>query len=130
MAADLLSRPRIALDTLVSEITWKPELDIGVVETVGGPRSPLAHDGDSVDLLLRLQPDAILLVADAGLGTLNAIRLCLPCIGNMPVAVFLNRFDASNELHRLNLQWLQDKDAVAAITDVRALTALVSARET
>jgi dethiobiotin synthetase len=118
MAADELNRPRIELDALLQEISWPAHVDIGVVETVGGPYSPIAHDGDSIDLVMRLQPDRVLLIADAGLGTLNAVRLCLSCIGDMPVTVFLNRFDAGNELHRLNRRWLQEKYGVETSIDV------------
>jgi dethiobiotin synthetase len=122
MAADELNRPRIELDALLHEISWPTNIDIGVVETVGGPYSPIAHDGDSIDLVMRLQPDAALLVADAGLGTLNAVRLCLSCIGDMPTTVFLNRFDAANELHRLNRRWLQEKYRVTTAIDMHELT--------
>jgi dethiobiotin synthetase len=123
MAADELGRPRIALSNLLEEITWPENIDVGVVETVGGPLSPLAHDGDSIDLISRLQPDAVLLVADAGLGTLNAVRLCLRCIGNTPTTVFLNRFDAGDELHQLNQRWLREKYGIATSVDVHKLTA-------
>lgn len=124
MAADLLGRPRIELNALLDEITWPENIDVGVVETVGGPYSPIAHDGDSIDLIYKLQPDAVLLVADAGLGTLNAVRLCMRCVEDMRVAVFLNRFDVSNELHRMNRQWLQEKYGVATAIDIHELTAI------
>jgi dethiobiotin synthetase len=113
-----LKRDRILLDDLIREITWPTDIDIGFVETVGGVRAPLSHDADSVDLLKRLPVDEVLLVADAGLGTLNAVRLSLECLKPLPVTVFLNRYDANNELHRLNRRWLQEKDAVRAITDI------------
>jgi len=121
MAADLLRRPRIALDHLVSEITWRNDIDVGVVETIGGPRSPLSHDGDSIDLLSRLQPDAVLLIADAGLGALNAVRLSLACIAPFTSLVYLNRYDDANELHRLNRQWLRERYGVNAMVNVREL---------
>ncbi|MBC7984974.1 MAG: dethiobiotin synthase [Candidatus Obscuribacterales bacterium] len=129
MAADLLHRPRIALAELTTEIVWPVNVDVGVVETVGGPRSPLAHDGDSIDLLLQLRPDAVLLVADAGLGALNAVRLSLTCVGStvgsIRTLVVLNRYDSANELHRMNRDWLQERYGVAATTDIEALTALI-----
>jgi dethiobiotin synthetase len=46
--------------------------DVLFVEGAGGPRSPLAHDGDNVDLAEALAPDLVVLVADAGLGVINA----------------------------------------------------------
>jgi len=121
MAGDALARPSIRISELLNEIVWPAGIELGVVESVGGPRSPIAHDGDSIDLIARLQPDEVLLVADAKLGTLNAVRLCLQCIGSVPTVVFLNRFDAHNELHRLNRQWLQDKYGIATSIDVQSL---------
>jgi dethiobiotin synthetase len=126
MAADSLGRARIELSALIEEIVWPADVDVGIVETVGGPYSPIAHDGDSIDLIARLQPDAILLVADAGLGTLNAVRLCLQCVGEMPTTVFLNRFDAANELHQSNQRWLQEKYGVETSVDVRELSNLAT----
>lgn len=121
MAADCLQRSAILLDELLQEITWPADLDLGWIETVGGPRSPLAHDADSVDLLRRLQPDRVLLVADAGLGTLNSILLSLACIPAVPVDVMLNRFDANERLHQLNRRWLQERSGIEALIDVEAL---------
>lgn len=123
MAADLLQRPRIALDDLIAEIVWPEGLDIGLVETVGGPRSPLSHDADSVDLIKRLKPDLVLLVADAGLGTLNAVRLSLASIEPLTATVLLNRFDETNELHRLNCTWLVEKYRARVVTNVEELLA-------
>ena len=49
------------------ELAWPPErVEVGVVETAGGVRSPQASDGDAIDLLALLRPDAVVLVADAG----------------------------------------------------------------
>ena len=118
MAADVLRREPILLDDLVRGIVWPADIDVGFVETVGGVRAPLAHDADSVDLIRKLLVDEVLLVADAGLGTLNAVRLSLECLKPLRVAVFLNRYDESSELHRLNRQWLLEKDGVRVITAV------------
>ncbi|HEY5809577.1 MAG TPA: dethiobiotin synthase [Povalibacter sp.] len=121
MAADLLGRPRIELDDLLREIHWPQNLDLGLLETVGGLLSPLAHDADSVDLARRLQPDHIVLVADAGLGTLNAVRLSLAELLPLDAIVMLNRFDPGNELHRLNRQWLSERYGANAVTTVEEL---------
>jgi dethiobiotin synthetase len=122
MAADALRREPILLDDLVREIVWPANIDVGFVETVGGVRAPLAHDADSVDLIRRLAVDEVLLVADAGLGTLNAVRLSLECLRPLRVTVFLNRYDCSNELHRLNRQWLVEKDGIRVITAIEEWT--------
>lgn len=119
MAADALSLSPIPMADVIAEITWPAGIEIGFVETVGGVRSPLAHDGDSVDLVKRLQVDEVLLVADAGLGTLNSVRLTLACLSPLPVKLFLNRFDASDDLHRRNREWLLAKDGVDALVELR-----------
>jgi dethiobiotin synthetase len=121
MAADVLGRPRISMAELVAEIVWPAQVELGLVETVGGVRSPLAHDGDSIELVRQLSPDAVLLVADAGLGTINAVRLALQVTAPWPTCVFLNRYDAANELHRLNRQWLLRQDGIAARTGIEEL---------
>jgi dethiobiotin synthetase len=121
MAANVLGRPRILLQEVLAETVWPESLDVAVVETVGGVRSPLAHDGDSIDLVRGLQPDQIVLVADAGLGTLNAVKLTLGHLQNWPTKVFLNRYEPANCLHRLNLEWLVTRDNVIAVTSSEAL---------
>lgn len=120
MAADALGREAISLDALIAEIVWPANIDIGFVETVGGARSPIAHDGDSVDLIKRLSVDEVFLVADAGLGTLNAVRLTLASVAPLPTTVFLNRYESNDDLHRRNRDWLSSKDGVSALTDLAA----------
>ncbi|MBV8160920.1 MAG: dethiobiotin synthase, partial [Acidimicrobiia bacterium] len=75
MAADTLGRPAINVGDLAAEVAFPAGIDVGLVETAGGVRSPLAHDGDTVDLAALLEPDAVILVADPGLGTINAVLL-------------------------------------------------------
>ncbi|HMN44193.1 MAG TPA: dethiobiotin synthase [Povalibacter sp.] len=123
MAADVLQRPRILLQELLDEIVWPAGCDLGLVESVGGPLSPIAHDGDSLDLVKRLQSDRVVLVADAGLGTLNAVRLSLAALAPLNAVVFLNRFDAEQELHSLNRRWLVEKYEAAVATNVEQLLA-------
>lgn len=123
MAADVLQRPRFELEDLLAELHWPPDADLGLVETVGGLLSPLAHDGDSVDLARRLRPDRIVLVADAGLGTLNAVRLSLAHLQPLIATVFLNRFDPDNGLHCLNRQWLAERYGIDVVTAAAELLA-------
>lgn len=118
MAAEALQLAPIHLNDIIDEIVWPADVDVGFVETVGGARSPLAHDGDSIDLLKCLPVDEVLLVADAGLGTLNAVRLALACIAPLPVTVFLNRYDPNDDLHRRNREWLLAHDGIDALTRV------------
>jgi dethiobiotin synthetase len=121
MAAARLGRPPFTLDELIAELSW-PDVAVGLLETAGGVRSPMTTDGaDAVDLCARLQPDLVVLVADAGLGTLNAVRLCLDALAGLPVTVFLNRFDPADPLHVANRDWLDAHLASTVVTDVAAI---------
>jgi dethiobiotin synthetase len=112
MAAEWLGRPGFTVAGLVAELVWpSPRVDVGVVESAGGVRSPQADDGDAVTLVRELSPDMLLLVADAGLGTINSVRLSLDALPtDVPRLVVLNRFDGDCELHRRNRAWLGDRD--------------------
>jgi dethiobiotin synthetase len=120
MAADALGLRRPTVVDLVGELAWPdPAVDVGLVETAGGVRSPQADDGDVIDIVSAVAPHHVVLVADAGLGTINAVRLSLAALtdggrsGRPTPFVVLNRFDASSDLHRRNLAWLRDVDAVS-----------------
>lgn len=112
MAAAALGRAPIHLAALVAAATWPAGLDVGLVETVGGVRAPIADDGDSRDLARALAPDLVLLVADAGLGTISDVRLAADALAPLPVAVVLNRFDPSDGLHARNAEWLAGRDGL------------------
>lgn len=120
MAADALGLDPFTIADLAAETTWPAGLDVGLVEGAGGPRSPLASDGDTVDLARALAPDAIVLVGDAGLGTINGVRLAIePLHAVAPVVVFLNRFTDTDDLHRRNRSWLaRDFDVAVQIGDL------------
>lgn len=118
MAADVLGQPPIRLDELMAEINWPPLLDLALVETAGGLRSPLTHDADNVALIQRLIPNIVLLVADAGLGTINLVRLSVAALAGFSVVVLLNRFDSGNDLHHRNRDWLASRDQVNVVTSV------------
>jgi dethiobiotin synthetase len=125
MAADALGRPRIALADLVAETAWPDDpVDVGLVETAGGPCSPIAHDGDAVDLVARLAPDAVVLVADSGLGTISAVRLAVTALaargGAGAPVVHLNRYEAADDLHRRNRDWLA-AEGLDLTTEIEAL---------
>ena len=109
VAARELDRPVPLLAELVREVRWPAGTTTGLVEGVGGPRSPLAGDGDTLDLAAALEPAAVVLVADAGLGTINAVRLCLPALAPWPTTVVLNRFDPGSRIHATNRAWLEDE---------------------
>lgn len=117
MAAAELGRPVPTMADLVAEMSW-PDTDIGVVETAGGVRSPLAIDGDTVDLAAAIGPDSIVVVADAELGTINLVRLSTQALADWPTLVLLNRFDAESKLHLSNLAWLAGHDGLRVTTSI------------
>ena len=118
MAAAALGRPTFSITDLVAELSWPDATDVGLVESAGGPRSPLAADGDTITLTEALAPDIVVLVADAGLGTINAVRLSLDAFGTLaPVVVALNRYDDVLPLHRANRDWLEATPGCSIVTD-------------
>lgn len=119
MAADALAQPRFDLDTLVNELSWPSAARLRVLEIAGGLCSPIAHDADNLQLIRRVAPHHVVLVADAGLGTINAVRLSLMALAQFKVSIYLNRFDPTVELHRRNRDWLLQHETTAAFTDVR-----------
>lgn len=118
IAAAFLGAAPPALDELLAELTWAAGVDVGVVETVGGPRSPVATGGDSAALAAAIRPDLTVLVAPAGLGAINAVRLCAPALPS-PFVVFLNRYDNGDVADR-NRRWLQ-VDGFDVVVDVADL---------
>jgi dethiobiotin synthetase len=120
MAAEALRRPPFTISDLVGETTWPDAVRVGLVEGAGGVRSPLAVDGDCVDLVHAMRPDAVVLVADAGLGTLNLVRLSTGALAGLPVLVHLNRFDPTDDLHRRNKGWIE-RDGLQVETSVPVL---------
>lgn len=112
--------PRLA--ELLAEIRWPHRAaDFGFVETVGGVRSPLADDGDCVDLVRALEVDGVLLVAGADLGAINAVRLAADAVAGPPLVVFLNRYLPGDDVHRRNLAWLTERDGLAVETNIEDL---------
>lgn len=117
MAADALGRPVPTTDDLLGELVWPdPAVTVGWLESVGGPRSPIGSDGDAVTVAERLDPDVVVLVADAGLGTVNAVLVSLAPFAGRPVLVVLNRFDPADDLHRRNRAWLADRHHLTVLT--------------
>jgi dethiobiotin synthetase len=124
MAARELGAPGFSTADLAGGIVWPAGIDVGLVEGVGGPRSPISDDGDNVDLAHLMAPDLVVLVADAGLGTINAVRLSLAALTEFPVVVALNHF-TGDALHERNRELLTTVDGSEVVTDPRALAALL-----
>jgi dethiobiotin synthetase len=128
MAARELGVAPFTTADLAGGIEWPAAVDVGLVEGVGGPRSPISDDGDNVDLAHLLAPDLVVLVADAGLGTINAVRLSTAALRDFPVNVALNRYDANDPLHARNLEHLTAVDGFDVMTTPRALADRVRGR--
>lgn len=118
-----LHRPPFTIDHLVRELAWpKKRPEIGLVETAGGVASPQASDGDTTDLIRMLHPEWVLLVADAGLGVINGVRLSVSALKaaelgeSTRLLVVLNRFDPDSVLHDRNLEWLSATDGFDVVT--------------
>jgi dethiobiotin synthetase len=127
IAAAFLGTEPPTLDQLVTELEWPdPAPGVGIVETVGGPRSPLAADADSAALVAALGPDLTVLVAHAGLGAINAVRLSAPTAPE-PLVVFLNRFD-NGDLHDRNRRWLE-ADGYDVVVHLPELVRRIAGRE-
>ena len=115
MAARKLGRICPTVDDLAAGCRFSATVDVGLVEGVGGLYSPLASDGHNLDLIERIEPDLVIVVASAALGGIHDSTACTLPLSAYRHAVFLNRFDPRVEVHTLNVQWLRDAGlAVAA----------------
>ena len=122
MAAEALRLPAFTIADLVRELEWPADVVVGFVEGAGGPRSPLAVDGDTVDLAIELHPDLVVVVADPGLGAINAVRVSVaPFESVAPVVVALNRYDEADEMHERNRSWLELRARLEVVTSPTAL---------
>jgi dethiobiotin synthetase len=121
MAAEALGRAAFTIADLAAEVAWADDVGVGIVEGAGGPRSPLAADGDTVDLAEALRPDLVVIVSDAALGSINAVRLSVAAFGARPVLVALNRFDDDDDLHRRNRSWLELRAGLDVVTSPTGL---------
>ncbi len=128
MAARELGLPPFTTADLAGGIEWPPSVTVGLVEGVGGPRSPISADGDNVALAHLVAPDLVVVVADAGLGAINAVRLSVGAFGDFPVVVALNRFDDNEPLHARNLEHLTSVDGFDVVTTPRELADRVRRR--
>ena len=129
MAAEALGRPVPTVAELVAELVWPADVagtpgTLGLVETAGGVRSPLGApdaggSGDALELVGRLAPDHLLLVAPAELGSINAVRLASAAAGALapavPLTVVLTRYDEGSDLHRRTHRWLAQRDGLDVV---------------
>ena len=114
MAALQLGEACPTLDELAGNCGFGATVDIGLVEGVGGLYSPIASDGHNLDLIERIEPGLVIVVASAALGGIHDSMACTLPLSAYRHAVFLNRFDPRTEVHGLNLRWLRDAGLVVA----------------
>ena len=116
--------PRLA--DLLAFATFSDDCDVGLIETAGGLRSPQADDADGIDVITALQPAHVVLVADAGLGTISTVRLCvedLVRVGHRPIVV-LNRFSPADVTATQNQRWLVQRDGFEVLVSPDEIGAL------
>jgi dethiobiotin synthetase len=121
LAAEHLGLPPPRLADLVAAPA--PTSGLVLVEGVGGPRSPLAVDGDTVALANALGAARVVVVAPSGLGAINDVLLSVEAFGDRPTTAFLNRFDAADPVHSSNRAWLERHLPTPPHTVLEALAA-------
>jgi dethiobiotin synthetase len=122
IAAEALGLAPFSITDLASEVlAHVPTATFTLVETAGGVRSPLADDGDCAAFIAALSPSLVVLVADAGLGTINSVRMSIDALRPHPVIVYLNRFTDTSDVHVGNAEWLRTREGLDVVTDIEAL---------
>ena len=120
MAAEVLGEPEITIQELVGELDL-PEDGICIIEGVGGPRSPVADNGDTVSLARATEAHLVVVVCDPGLGAINDALLSSSAFNPRPTVVFLNRFDDLDDLHVRNREWLSGRAGRTVFTSIDQL---------
>jgi adenosylmethionine-8-amino-7-oxononanoate aminotransferase len=105
-----------------------PELDAAIRDQLGNvAHSTLLGNGnravielaEALAVVVPVDGPHFLLVADAALGTINAVRLSLAALAEHRVVVALNRYDRADDLQRRNRAWLAGECEVAGdVADV------------
>ncbi|NLH65274.1 MAG: dethiobiotin synthase [Candidatus Microthrix parvicella] len=127
MAAQRLGLAPPLIAELLVELGWPSGCRVGWLETVGGVRSPVAADADSLGLCAAVDPDVVVLVGDASLGAIGAavsaidsITLGAPALADRTI-VLMNRFDPDDDGHRENHRWLAEHLSQPVLTDIASL---------
>jgi len=122
MAAAALGRRPFVLADLLAGMRV-PGTGRWIVEGVGGVRSPLAEDADTVRLAEALAPRRIVFVVASGLGAVNAVLLARDALRRWPFTVFLNRFQPELDVHTRTAAWLAGRERISVATTIDALAA-------
>jgi dethiobiotin synthetase len=127
MAAEALGLRPARIDELVKETNYSLSggFDVALIEAAGGVAAPQADDGDTCALIGGLRPDLVVLVAPAGLGTINLVRLSMAALAGSPTIVYFNHYDPSCDLHVRNRAWLVERDGFEVTTDIDGLATWV-----
>ena len=129
MAAAELRQPSPTFEAILASCAFERQFEIGLVEGVGGLLTPIAEHSDTLDLIEALNPSCIVVVTDARLGVIHNVRATSTALGSRPHIIFLNRFDGSSRLHRLNDSWLRDQGFEVATTITELADALTTATD-
>ncbi len=122
MAAAELRRPSPTFKAILASCAFERQVEIGLVEGVGGLLSPIAENSDNLDLIEALNPSCTIVVTDARLGVIHNVRATSAALGSRSHIIFLNQFDGASRLHRLNRAWLRGQGfevttAIAELAD-------------
>ena len=120
VAAQVLGRPVPRLGDVLAGLSPAGE-GVVLVEGVGGPRSPLASDADTVRLAEVLHAGAVVIAAEPALGAISLVTMSVDAFGSRPTWVFLNRFDDTDRVHVTNRAWLAEHLGAPVHTEVAAL---------
>jgi dethiobiotin synthetase len=78
-----------------------------------------------VTLASAIAPDLVLLVAEAGLGAVSAVRMSVDAFASSPIVVVLNRYDEDDVVQHGNQEWLRDRDGYDVVTGPEAAAARI-----
>lgn len=128
IAAVALGLAPFTIAELAAEVRAGAPRDDAVVfvEGAGGVRSPVADDGDTASLARALAADRLVIVADAGLGTINAVRLTAAALTNWVPVIALNRYDEADAIHVANRAWLADRDGFTVVVSPAELAEILT----
>ena len=128
MAARRLGRVCPTLDELAGNCRFAATVDIGLVEGVGGLLSPISSDGHNLDLIDRIGPDLVIVVASAALGGIHDTLACTLPLSAYRRAVLCNRFDHRTEVHILNVDWLRDTglEVATSLSELAIVVSMIS----
>ena len=108
--------------------------DYVLMEGSGGIVCPIVYEKDKKILLediVKLLCLPVVIVADAGLGTINQTTLCCHYLKSKSIAIngiILNNFDKNKTMHQDNLAMIEDINKVKVIATVASQAAELSMR--